>query len=63
MPVRIGTPQNIVSSEALQDPNYATAIGLLRFAMDEHAQEAGYIQPFPEDETLRDKISKIFSFL
>ena len=63
MPVRIGVPQNIVSSEALQDPNYATAIGLLRFAMDEHAQEAGYIQPFPEDETLRDKISKIFSFL
>ena len=63
MPVRIGIPQNIISSEALQDPRYATAIGLLRFAMDEHAQEAGYIQPFSADETLLDKISKIFSFL
>ncbi len=63
LPVRIGTPQNIISSEAVQDPRFATAIGLLRFAMDEHAQEAGYIQPFSSSETLLDKISRIFSFL
>ena len=63
MPVRIGVPQNIVSSDALEDPTYATAIGLLRFAMDDHSQEADYISPFSEGETLRDKISKLFSFL
>ena len=63
MPVRIGAPQNVDSSETLEDPRYATAIGLLRFASDAKAQEAGYIQPYDTDETFMEKISRLFSFL
>ena len=63
MPVRIGGPQNVISSEALEDPRYATAIGLLRFATDAKAQEAGYIQPYATNNTFMDKISRLFSFL
>jgi cell division protein FtsA len=62
MPVRVGIPQDVIASDAVQDPGYATAIGLLRFAMDEQA-EAGHLQtPAPVGTGILDKLSRIFSF-
>ena len=63
LPVRIGVPEDVMSAEQLEDPRYATAIGLLRFATDAKAQEAGYIQPYAAEETFMDKLSRLFSFL
>ena len=63
MPVRIGAPQNIIASNSAHNPRFTTAIGLLRFALDEHAQE-GHIQSLvPENESLGQKIAKLFSFM
>ena len=36
LPVRLGIPQNIVAPSLMQDPSYATAVGLLRFASSDH---------------------------
>ncbi len=36
--VRVGAPQDMVAPDTLSDPSYATAIGLLRFAADEHGE-------------------------
>ena len=56
MPVRIGLPQDVIAPDLMQDPSYATAIGVLRFAMDERPE-------VPErEERLLDKISRLFSF-
>ena len=63
IPVRVGVPQNMISSELVENPQFATAVGLLRFAMDAHAQEEGYIQPVGAGPGLLEKITKLFSFL
>ena len=63
MPVRIGAPQNIIASNSAHNPRFTTAIGLLRFALDEQAQEGHIQSPVPANESLVDKISKLFSFL
>ena len=63
LPVRLGVPQNVIPVDLVQDPHFATAIGLLRFAMSEHGQESGNLQPLAPRGGLLDKISKIFSFL
>ena len=34
LPVRLGIPQDIVAPSMMQDPSYATAIGLLRFTVN-----------------------------
>ena len=34
--VRIGIPQDVIAPAAVNDPSYATAIGLLRFVANEH---------------------------
>lgn len=36
LPVRLGIPQHIVVPSLMQDPSYATAVGLLRFASSDH---------------------------
>ena len=36
--VRIGAPQDIIAPDALADTSYSTAVGLLRFAADEHGE-------------------------
>ncbi len=38
VPVRLGVPQNVVAPHLMQDPSYATAIGLLRLAGGEHEE-------------------------
>ncbi|MEW6750551.1 MAG: cell division protein FtsA [Candidatus Latescibacterota bacterium] len=40
MPVRLGQPQEVVASEPVEDPQFATAVGLLRFAALEQTQVA-----------------------
>jgi cell division protein FtsA len=37
--VRIGAPQDIIAPDALGDPSYSAAVGLLRFAADEHSEQ------------------------
>jgi len=63
MPVRVGAPQGIIASEALADPHYATAIGLIRFAVDEEAQEASPAQPAPSGRRFIDRLTRLFSFM
>jgi cell division protein FtsA len=36
--VRIGAPRDIIAPEALGNPSFAAAVGLLRFAADEHGE-------------------------
>lgn len=62
MPVRIGLPQEVIASDSLQDPQYATAIGLLRFAAEEHPEEGHLPLQVSAGEKFLDKISRIFSF-
>jgi len=62
MPVRIGLPQEVIAPDSMHDPHYATAIGLLRFAMDEHPEGSLPSGP-PTQESFLDKITRLFSFL
>mgnify|MGYP001189487382 CR=1 FL=1 len=47
MPVRIGAPQDVVALDALE-PTYSTAVGLLRFATEQHNSPGSIL---PEDRT------------
>ena len=63
MPVRIGTPQEVVAPEAIE-PTYATAVGLLNFATTQHDSTGGIIHsPETGGGGILDRISRIFSFL
>jgi cell division protein FtsA len=61
MPVRLGLPQDVLASESLQDPHYATAIGLLRFASEDHQEEAHISPVAPSTERFRDRVFRLFS--
>tara|TARA_Y100000588_G_scaffold388376_1_gene488436 strand:- start:88 stop:1299 length:1212 start_codon:yes stop_codon:yes gene_type:complete len=63
LPVRHGVPEHISPIDDLQTPQYATAIGLLHFAMDEQFDTADYLQSAVNEKGLLDRITKIFSFL
>jgi len=64
LPVRIGSPQKIIAAdESMQDPSYATATGLLRFAADERAREGHLLSPRPAGSRIMEKLTKLFSFL
>lgn len=63
IPVRIGSPQEVIATEGLEDPQFATAIGLIRFAIDEESQEAS-VTPTPQSgKKFLDKLARIFSFM
>lgn len=62
MPVRLGLPQDVMASEPLQDPHYATAVGLLRFAGEDHQEEAQLPSATPATERFRDRVFRLFSF-
>lgn len=63
VPVRVGSPQELIASEGIEDPHYATAIGLIRFAIDEETQE-GSMAPTPQSgKKFLDKLARIFSFM
>ena len=61
MPVRIGFPQGIIAPDAIQEPHYATATGLLRFALQEQPEEAIAVSPQGRDRLI-DRLSRLLSF-
>lgn len=63
IPVRLGSTQELLASPGLEDPQYATAVGLIRFAMDEEAQEAMLSPSPPSGKRFLDKLARIFSFM
>ena len=59
MPVRLGPPLETIGTDSVQNPTFATAVGLLRFA----AASDGQMEAVSEGrETLMDKISRLLSF-
>lgn len=63
IPVRVGSTQDLIASEGLEDPQYSTAIGLIRFAIDEETQESS-MTPAPQSgKKFLDKLARIFSFM
>ncbi len=63
IPVRIGSAQELLASPGFEEPQYATAVGLIRFAMDEEAHEAA-MAPVPQSgRKFLDKLARIFSFM
>ena len=63
LPVRLGIPQDIIAPSLMQDPSYATAIGLLRLAGSEY-DEIGRAEAPDSSSLSKDffgKLSKILS--
>ncbi len=62
MPVRIGSPQDVVALEA-SDPTFSTAVGLLRFATEQH-DSPGSILPAGSGRRggFFRRLTRIFSF-
>ncbi len=62
MPVRIGVPTEIIAPESVQTPEYATSIGLLRFACDTgvdlRSSGGGRSR-----SRIVDRVARLFSFL
>jgi len=63
LPVRLGVPQDLVAPRMMQDPSYATAIGLLRLAGSEYDEIGRAEAPTPSSSTngFFGKLSKILS--
>ena len=63
LPVRLGIPQDIVAPSMMQDPSYATAIGLLRLAGSEYDEIGRAEAPSSSSHTkgFFGKLSKILS--
>ena len=63
LPVRLGIPQDIVAPSTMQDPSYATAIGLLRLAGSEYDEIGRAEVPASSSHTngFFGKLSKILS--
>lgn len=63
LPVRLGIPQDIVAPSMMQDPSYATAIGLLRLAGSDYNEIGRAEAPGPSSHTngFLGKLSKILS--
>jgi cell division protein FtsA len=63
MPVRIGSPQDVVALEA-SDPTFSTPVGLLRFATEQH-DSPGSILPAGSGRRggFFGRLTRIFSFL
>jgi cell division protein FtsA len=63
IPVRVGSTQDLIASEGLGDPQYSTAIGLIRFAIDEESQESAMAPAALSGRKFLDKLARIFSFM
>ncbi len=63
LPVRLGVPQDLVAPGVMQDPSYATAIGLLKLAGSEYDDIGRAEAPLPSSSTngFFSKLSKILS--
>ena len=63
LPVRLGVPQDLVAPGVMQDPSYATAIGLLKLAGSEYDDIGRAEAPLPSSSSngFFSKLSKILS--
>ncbi len=61
MPVRVGLPQNAIAADSMNDPHYATGIGLLQFALEEHMESTVAVSANGSGR-LVDRISRLLSF-
>jgi len=61
IPVRFGVPQDIVAPSSMEDPSYATAIGLLRFAGSDHGEIGKAEEAEPAGIGFLGKLSRILS--
>ncbi len=61
IPVRIGTPHDLVAPDAQQDPSFATAVGLLRFAGGDHEELGKPQAPEPASNGFLGRLSRILS--
>ena len=63
LPVRIGVPSGIIAPESVQTPEFATGVGLLRFACDTGVD----LRPSRDSGRRRarwvDRVARLFSFL
>lgn len=61
MPIRIGLPESVIAAESMNDPHYATAIGLLQFALEEHTEDTVAASPAGGDGLVH-RLSRLLSF-
>jgi cell division protein FtsA len=61
-PVRIGAPQDLIAPDALADTSYSTAVGLLRFAADEHGEPREIRRAQRSGKGFVSTLSKLLSF-
>ena len=61
-PVRIGAPQDLIAPDALADTSYSTAVGLLRFAADEHGEPREIQRAQRAGKGFVNTLSKLLSF-
>jgi len=61
-PVRIGAPQDLIAPDALADTSYSTAVGLLRFAADEHGEPREIRRAQRSRKGFVSTLSKLLSF-
>ena len=60
--VRIGVPQDVIAPVTVNDPSYATAIGLLRFVANEHSAAAEPPDADRSRNSLAHALGKLFNF-
>ena len=60
--VRIGVPQDVIAPAAVNDPSYATAIGLLRFVANEHNAPLESHDPNRPRNGIAHALGKLFNF-
>ena len=60
--VRTGVPQDVIAPATVSDPSYATAIGLLRFVVNEHSAAAETHDPDRSRNGVAHALGKLFNF-
>ncbi len=60
--VRIGVPQDVIAPIAVNDPSYATAIGLLRFVADGHSAPVESPDADRTRNSVAHALGKLFNF-
>jgi cell division protein FtsA len=64
LPVRLGVATDVIAAEPVQDPRFATSVGLLRFAMETPPEfGAPAIEGGSARNGLMDRVVRLFSFL
>ena len=64
LPVRLGVATDVIAAEPVQDPRFATSVGVLRFAMETPPEfGAPAIEGGSARNGLMDRVVRLFSFL